>query len=299
MIFGASSFVGSNLANSLKNDFRIIGTYHTTPIEIPGMTCVPCDVLKKDYVTKLTSRFKPDVSIYAAGMSSIKECKLKPKHADALNTAGAVNVCSAAERYRSKFVLISSGFVLGGEDLIYREGDMPTPSTAFGSSLSAAEFFVQRSCLNYLILRCATLYGRSYNPNQPNLFETIQSFLAKSQTLLMDDTVHTGFLDIEILSKVLKIAIDANVTNRLLQVSSSDYMTRYEFATRVARSFGKDPNFIQKTSMPFPVESNAQRKSGNFYFKMSNANLEEFIGTKMPTIEESLQLTEKRISNLS
>lgn len=296
MIFGASSFVGSNLAQALKNDFRIIGTYHNTPVKIPGITCVPCDVLKKDYVTKLVGLFKPDFTVYAVGMTSLKECKLKPKHADALNSAGAINVCSASERSGAKFVLISSCYVLGGEDQIYREGDLPIPSTAYGNSLSAAEFYVQRSCLNYLILRCSPLYGRSFNPLRPNFFEVVLNSIAKNEQLQVDDNVYTGFLDVEIMAKVLKITLDSNVTNRLFQVSSSNSMTRYEFALEIAKALHRPSHTIQRASIPFPVESNAQKKSGKFFYKMDSFNLEDFLGTKMPSISESLILTGKRMS---
>src|SRR5688572_27476615 len=116
LIFGVSSFVGSNLALMLKDDYRVIGTYHKTPVEIPGITCYPCDVLKKDYVMNLTGLFKPDFTIYAIGLSSLTECKNFPKLADALNTNGAINACTASERYGSKFIFISSSYVLGGED---------------------------------------------------------------------------------------------------------------------------------------------------------------------------------------
>ena len=85
LIVGASSFVGSNLALYLKDHFRVIGTYHKTPMEIPGVTCYPCDVFKKDYVSSLIGVLKPDYTIYAVGMSSLTECKLNPKQADALN----------------------------------------------------------------------------------------------------------------------------------------------------------------------------------------------------------------------
>ncbi len=171
LIFGISSFVGSNLAQFLRDDFRIIGTYYQTVVDVPGISCIPCDVLKKDYVNKLVAILKPDVVIYAIGMSSLAEAKKRPKMADALNSVGASNVSRAAERYNAKFVYLSSSFVLGGDDVTYKEGDTPLPNSAYGNSMSSAEYYVQRSCINYLILRCCPLYGRSYSSAHPNWFE--------------------------------------------------------------------------------------------------------------------------------
>ena len=49
LIFGISSFVGSNLAEVLKKDFKVIGTYFNNPVSIDGVVTFPCDVLKTSY----------------------------------------------------------------------------------------------------------------------------------------------------------------------------------------------------------------------------------------------------------
>ncbi|MBA2406360.1 MAG: sugar nucleotide-binding protein [Bdellovibrionales bacterium] len=303
LIFGISSFVGSNLAQALKDEYRIIGTYFKTPVEIPGITSFPCDVLKKEYVANLIGLVKPDVTIYAIGLSSLSECKMNPKTADALNSAGAVNVCTASERNSSKFIYISSSYVLGGEDQLYKEGDTPFPNTVYGNSLSSTEFWIQRSCLNYLILRCSPLYGRGYGPKHPNWFEVVQAALAQNRPLIADDSVITGFLDVAILGKVLKSFLSSNVTNRLFQISSRDSLTRYEFAKLIAKTFKKDENLIQRTTIPFPNENSTKMGSKNsaglYCFRMDTYNVEDFLGASMPTIADSLQITFKRLSGLN
>ncbi len=300
MIFGVSSFVGSNLAEILKDEFRIVGTYHKTPVEIPGITCFPCDVLKKDYVNRLIGIIKPDFTIYAVGLSSLAECKVKPKLADALNSSGAANVCSASERQRSKFVLISSAFVHGGENLTYTEGDTPFPNTAFGNSLSSAEFYVQRSCLNYLILRCGTLYGRSYRPEHPNWFEYLERSLARGEKFSVDDSISMGFLDIQIIGRIIKQALLADITNRLIHVSSADTMTRYEFARSYARIFKFDEGLVVKAQFPFPLERKPPKDSvQSFTYRLGVGNIEEFLKTKMPSVDDSLNFTRKRLENFS
>lgn len=297
LIFGISSFIGSNLAQILKDDFRVVGTYFKTPVNIPGVTCIPCDILKKDYVSSLVSIVRPHFTIYAIGMSSLTECNILNNLADALNTGGAITACKASERVGSKFIYISSSYVLSGEDMVYKEGDTPFPATVYGTTLSSAEFYVQRSCLNYFILRCSNLYGRSYNPKHENWFEILQTALAKNEVINVDDSVHTGFLDIYIVGKILKTAMETNITNRLFHISSKDTMTRYEFAKLYADIFHKDKNLIQKVTQVFPIDQNLKRNtsaSGQYYFKLDTTNLEECLNTKMPKIEDSLGLTLKR-----
>ena len=53
VIFGVSSFVGSNLAYFLKDHFRVIGTYNLNKVEIPDETALlPICVLRAE--TNLT-----------------------------------------------------------------------------------------------------------------------------------------------------------------------------------------------------------------------------------------------------
>ena len=298
MIFGVSSFVGSNLLEMLKDEYRIIGTYHKTPVFIPGVTCIPCDVLKKDYVSSIVARFRPDITIYAVGLSSIKGCKLSPKQADALNSSGAVNCCMASDRFGSKFVFFSSAYVMGGENTIYREGETPFPNTVYGSTLSSSEFYIQRSCLNYLILRCPVLYGRGYHPTHANWFENLQLAFAKGEPVLVDDSVHAGFMDIHVMIKILKATLENEVTNRLLHVSSRNFMTRYEFAKLYARIFRKDESLIQKTAGRLPVEKTKnQDENTSLYYRLDTTNIESLLNTVMPSVEESLMVTYKRLSS--
>lgn len=299
LVFGVSSFVGSNLVEILKDEYRIIGTYNNTPVSIPGITCIKCDVLKKDYVSSIVARFRPDIVIYAVGLSSLQECKQSPKQADALNSVGAINCCVASDRFGAKYIFISSGFVLGGEDILYREGETPFPNTVYGTSLSSAEFYVQRSCLNYLIFRCAPLYGRSYNPANHNWFEKLQIAFAKGESVKADDSVCTGFLDIHIMGRILKAVLAKGVTNRLFHISSRDFMTRYEFARLYAKIFRKDDGLIQKVAGRFPAEKakSKDNSTDSYFYRLDTANIEEVLGTPMPKVEDSLMVTYKRMSN--
>lgn len=109
----------------------------------------------------------------------------------------------------------------------------------------------------------------------------------------------TGFLDVKILANFLKTAIDSNLTNRLIQVSSSDYMTRYEFARLYTQVFHKSTDSIIKSNWDFPLNENQakmNRAQDKYYYQLSVKNAEDFLGHRLPTIEESLQFTKVRLS---
>src|SRR5690606_5138486 len=189
---------------------------------------------------------------------------------------------------------ISSAFVMNGLNPIYHEGDTPFSTTVYGNTVSSAEFYIQRSSLNYIILRCAPLYGTGLNPAHPNWFETLQLNFAKNIPVVADDSIETGFLDIQILVKILQETINQNVTNRLFNVGTQNIMTRYEFAKLYAARFKKDESLIQKGSSSFPT-INKSESAVAYKFLLATGNVEEFLNMQMPTIEDSLEFTYKRL----
>jgi dTDP-4-dehydrorhamnose reductase len=299
LVFGASSFLGSNLVENLKNDFRVVGTYNKTRVEIPGVLTLPCDVNNRNAVQTILYTVQPDITIYAVGLSSVVDCDENEKLADLLNSNGVYNVMGFSERYKSKFVLISSSFVFPGIQSLYTESETPLTNTIYGNKLASTEFYVQKTCLNYLILRACPLYGRSYNPRSRTFFELLEHYFAHNINLPCDSRVHTGFLDVVYFTDILKQCLNLNVTNRLLQVSTSNTMTRYEFALAFAKIFKQNESLVTKYNWPYPFDTknvSAYRTDADLFFHMSVNNIESLLKTKMPSIEESLTATHQRLS---
>lgn len=296
-IFGISSFVGSSLAEELQDEYRIIGTYYETPVSLPGVLTLKCDINNKDLVEKLIYIFSPDFTIYTVGLSDLYACQEFPKVADALNTVGVFNAAAASERSGSKFIYFSSCYIFSGEDVFYREQDTPMPVCAYGNTIASSEFFIQKSCLNYIIFRCSPIIGRSYNPNDLTFPEALDHCAFKGKSLMCDGNVNTGFIDTITLSEILKWALKENVTNRLFQVSSSDLMTRYDFAKVYFEVFEGDANFISKGSWNFPKSDTvvAKQLAGDeLYFRMDVSNLELDMGIMLPSVKKAIEKLYKK-----
>lgn len=299
MIFGISSFIGSNLAEQLKDDYRIVGTYHETPIHLPGILTLRCDVHQKDMVQKMVFIFKPDITIYAVGLTDLEACQEFPKVADALNTAGVFNVSSASERYGSKFIFFSSSYIFSGEDTVFKENDTPMPSSVYGNNIASSEFYIQKSCLNYIIFRCCPIYGRSYNPNSLKWMEVLDRCNFTNQRIVCDTKIFTGYMDIWSLVEIVKIAIENNITNKLFQVSSSDLMNRYEFSKKYCEAFNANTALLAKGDWKFPRTENQIALQGlgeELFFKMDTSNVETTLNISVPTIEQTINNVHQKLS---
>lgn len=299
LIFGISSFLGSNLAHRLKKEYRVIGTYFNTPVDVEGILTLKCDVNNKELVQKIVLIFQPDVTVYAIGLNDLVACDEYPKVADALNTAGVFNVSQASERYGSKFVYFSSCFIFPGENIYYRESDTPMPMTTYGNTVASSEFYIQKSCLNYLIFRCSPIFGRSYNCNDLKWMEVLERCSYEGKRVICDTKVYTGFVDVWTVAELFVLAIKNNITNRLFQVSTKDVMNRYEFASKYFEVFGGNQSLLAKGDWSFPRMKNLISLHGledELYFKLSPFNIESEFDVEMPTIEQSLVITRQMLS---
>jgi len=298
VIFGVSSFIGSNLAEFFKKDYKVIGTFRKNPITIPGVLTIPCDVLAKEEVQLILFAFKPDIAIYCAGISSIYDCHKNEARADALNTSGLFNVAEYCQRYKAQICYVSSGFIFAGEKKNYFEMDIPDAVTTYGKTQAAAEFYIQKTSLNYVIFRCSRLYGRSIVANRPTWFENFQRKAYANEALAMDSFIHTGYLDVYYLGMLMRMCFDKDVKNRLFQVSSSDLSNVYEFAKTYGEIFGLAKDRISKTRWPFPYNASATNTQvgDQLYFKMDTANIEGFLNIELPSIKDSLDFTFNRLN---
>lgn len=296
LIYGVSSFVGSNLAEQLKDKYRVIGTYYKTRVQIKDVISLECDVYSKQEVERIMHAFKPDITIYAVGLKNLMLCQEFPKLADALNTAGVFNVSQVSERYQSKFLYFSSSYVFAGEDITYTESDTPAPLNVYGSSVASAEFFIQKSCLNYIIFRCAPIFGRSYHHSDNTFVEFLEKRSFSKEKINCDDHVRTGFIDIISLAKIVHLAIEKNTVNKLIQVTSPDTMTHFAFATAFFKASERDTSLLTSGNWKYPVNQSSvsnQEVGGDLVFKMDLSNLINEYNITLPPVNEMIENYQK------
>ncbi|OFZ14384.1 MAG: hypothetical protein A2X86_05940 [Bdellovibrionales bacterium GWA2_49_15] len=295
LIVGISSFVGSNLAEFLKKDYVVYGTYHKTKPTISGVLSLPCDVLSREEIQLVLYTLRPHIVIYAAGLSSIEDCADAPDLADALNTVGLINVTEYCQRYKAQICYISSAFVFNGENRDYIEMDIPDSSTTYGKTVAASEFYIQKTSLNYIIFRCCRLYGRGHNPLYMNWFEKMQKAFHLGQNIQLDNLILTGYMDIYFLGMILKLAFEREVTNRLFQICTNDIMSIYDFGHLYASIFDENVSLLGKGRFNFPRISSVSNTGDEKSFKMDISNAEGFLNLKLPSIQDSLKLTFHRL----
>lgn len=291
LIFGVSSFLGSNLAEAFKDEYKVVGTYHNTRISSRDFLTIKCDIKKANLVKGIVNLTKPDIVFYCVGVTDLDFCQSNQKESDILNTNGLFSVVNAIDTYNSKLFYFSSAMVYSGSDRKFSEMDTPIPNTAYGNSLASSEFFIQKSYLNYTIIRVPKIYGPGASPINENYFEKIQKAIITGANYEAENHSYHGHLNVKDFINVVKQCIRNKITNATMNFSSSDSMTSFEFAKLYTEVFGEKDEFLAKSTKKLPELSsisNQRLRDNKFVFEMNCENACELLEIKQKTIRESL-----------
>ena len=85
LIVGVSSYIGSALAVSLKDDYEVFGTYLNSPTRIEGVSAFRLECTDGNEILKHIKRLSPEVILYCAGLTHRDQCQQEPGKADVVN----------------------------------------------------------------------------------------------------------------------------------------------------------------------------------------------------------------------
>jgi dTDP-4-dehydrorhamnose reductase len=291
LIFGVSSFVGANIAESLCSDYRVVGTYFNTILINKNFFTIKCDITNPTLVKGIINLARPDIVIYCVGEKNIDVCHNSPKRSDSLNANGVFNVINALDAFNAKFFYFSSTMIYSGADKEHDEEDSPISNTVYGSSVASAEFYIQKSYLNYVIMRLPILFGKESNLKNSNILSRIQHSLLKKEDIELDDSIYYGYLSISTLVKSIKNCIENNITNQKINLVSTDVLTKYEFSRLVCDIFNYNNSYLSKKINKLPVTStisNMKLRDGKLCFSLSSSKAQEVISYNQKSTKDML-----------
>jgi dTDP-4-dehydrorhamnose reductase len=256
-IVGASGFVGQYLLRHLANDFTLVGTYHTHPIE-GGARAVPLDITDPPKVTTFLQQEQPSGVMLTAAISDPNETKADPVKAEAVNVTGSATVAAACARQKVPFLQFSTDYVfdLPKEVRLIAEDDVAFrhPTNLYGRLKLAAEDGVRAKYSAATILRIAMVYGWRLNPVMRSNF-----VLAVLKALRAGKPIDT-FTDqygsptyigdiIRFMPRLMRAMEAGTAAGETYHLAGQGAINRYNFAMEIARTF----DLTDKASLVHPV----------------------------------------------
>lgn len=239
LITGASGLLGASLVALAREQGRdVVGLYHRHPVNLSGTALRGVDLTKESEIHRIFEEIKPSSVIHCAAETNVDWCQENPAAAYALNVMASVTIAQIAAQTQTRLLYISTDSVFDGTRGQYAETDEPAPLNMYARTKLQGEQAVS-GCHPDVSIARINLYGWNAG-NKSSLAEWILGELGCGNDVPgFTDTVFCPMLAND-LAQVLLAIVDRGLTG-LYHVAGSESISKYEFARRVALTFGFDP----------------------------------------------------------
>ncbi|HVN80799.1 MAG TPA: SDR family oxidoreductase [Terriglobia bacterium] len=248
LITGMSGCIGWNLAQRLKSDYRVYGTYLDHPVEIDRCESLAFDLTNLGRLERLCTTIKPRVIVHTAALSNPDLCETERMLALTLNTFATRELARITSLLGSKLIYLSSDLIFDGIKGMYSEADQPAPMNYYAKTKYLGELETTNNCGNYVVLRLSLVYGHSGGLNE-NSLERMQRQVREGQKLrLFTDQYRTPIFAGDVVVALERIIADNSVKG-LFHLGGPDKMSRFEFGQQFCKAFRHPLDLLVPTSL--------------------------------------------------
>jgi dTDP-4-dehydrorhamnose reductase len=282
LITGASGLLGANLLSLAHEQGReAVGLYHRHPLHLAGVKLLAMDLTDPAEAKRIFQELLPSQVMHCAAATDVDWCEAHPHEANRLNAAVPAAIADITSRIGAQFLYISTDSVFDGERGNYAETDIPTPVNVYAKTKLQGEREVLRRNPSAAIAR-VNLYGWNAQ-NKDSLAEWILKQLTIGKLVPgFSDVIFCPIL-VNDLAGILLAMLDQTLTG-IYHVVGSEPITKYEFARRVASTFGYDaeqiaPARLSEATLKAPRPRNTSLNIAKIY---------SALGRSMPNVEAGL-----------
>jgi dTDP-4-dehydrorhamnose reductase len=227
LVVGGSGFLGRTVTRQARlAGHRVIATFHANAQKAAGVEWRMLDIRRRDDVTALAARARPDAIINAAYLQSDWET----------TADGGMHVALAAAAAGARLVHVSSDAVFSGGAASYDETRQPDPVTPYGAAKAAAETAVKGIAPAAAIARTSLIIGGEGDSQHERLVHALASGAAPG--VLYTDNVRCPVHVTDLAAALLELAASAH--SGICHVAGPDAVSRYELGLLIAGRDGLD-----------------------------------------------------------
>jgi len=251
-IFGSAGQLGTDLVDAFRDDQR----FEVFPLSRNEVDCT-----NADQVCEAMRELRPDVAINSAAYVRVDDCEMRAREAFEVNAIGALNVARACAEVDALCIHISTDYVFDGEKAApYVESDPTRPINVYGASKLAGEFLV-RQTPRWLIVRAASLFGRTGSRGKGgNFVETILKKSKAGEPLKIVADVRMSPTYTRDAAAGFVTLIESG-TYGLIHLSNAGACSWYEFAKQAFEIAGVHAPIIPISSTEYPTAARRPKNS--------------------------------------
>jgi dTDP-4-dehydrorhamnose reductase len=159
-------------------------------------------------------------------------------------------------------VHVSTDFIFDGSDGPLAEDEAPNPVNYYGESKLAGEQLIQKSKIDWAILRTVLVYGITHDMSRSNIVVWVKNNLeAGKEIQVVNDQWRTPTLAEDLAMGCYLAAIKK--AKGIYHISGKDFLTPYDIAIATADYFKLDKSLIKATdSSKFTQPAKRPPKTG-------------------------------------
>ena len=236
---GGSGLFGLNFYYQTRKEHKIYVNFHKKKIPKIHHNNIKLNNIKK--LKKFLLKNKIQYLVHSAAITNIEKCQKKKNLCKYINFDIAVILCKICKDINIKFVFISSDHLFDGRKNFYKETDKTFPLNYYSKLKVRAERKIMKINDTSLILRVnffgfGPIYRRSYS-------DWIIQMLKENKKIEVFKDVFFNPVDINFFIKIIIILLKKK-TCGILNVSSDEKISKYNFAVKIAKKFNLNFNLI-------------------------------------------------------
>jgi dTDP-4-dehydrorhamnose reductase len=234
---------------------------------------------------------KPKVIINAAAYTNVDGCEDDKENCWKANVTAVEYIAQAARSVDAALVHVSSDYVFDGVEGNYSEASKPHPLSYYGRSKLAGENAVIASGVEHAIVRTMILYGTGKDI-RPNFALWLIDMVSKSEIVRITDDQFGHPTLADDLARAIHKLVELRKSG-LFHIAGADYVSRYEFAIKLATVFELDANLIR----PVKTSELKQKAVRPMHSKFDLTKLKQELNVELNGIEQGLKILKRQLAD--
>ncbi|MCK4427854.1 MAG: dTDP-4-dehydrorhamnose reductase [candidate division Zixibacteria bacterium] len=247
LITGANGLLGQKLVCDFYPRYKVIACdlHPESYLSFPNLSYESLDITNRRQLGFQISFYQPQVVVNAAAYTDVDGCEIHKDKAWATNVGGVKNLVNFCVKQKIKLTHLSTDYIFNGENGPYSEDDPPDPVNFYGETKLESEKIIKESGIDFLIIRTNVLYGFGKNVKSNFLLWLLDKLSQNEKIKIVTDQFNNPTLADNLSSCILEM-VKKNISG-IYHIAGSEYLSRYDFATKVADKFNFDKNNILPT----------------------------------------------------
>ncbi|GMV54042.1 MAG: SDR family oxidoreductase [Chlorobi bacterium] len=223
----------------------------------------------------------PSVIVNLVATSSVDACEADKETAQVLNVTLVKDLVRLARATDAHLVHLSTDYIFNGERGPYAENDTPAPINYYGKTKLSGENAVITSGISSTIIRTNVVY--SPFPSRPDFVHSVLKSAETNSPVRAASDLYGNPTYVDDLAEAIVRVIET-AAQGIYHVGGSDYVSRYQFATKIAEVFKLDTSLIhavQAADLQLPAKR--PLRAG-----LSTSTTEAVLGLRFRGIESGL-----------